>query len=348
MSLYVDIEKQMGSFVLKVKFEAGNGTTAILGASGCGKSMTLRCIAGIEKPDRGLIILDGVTLFDSQKRINLSPQERHVGLMFQNYSLFPNMTVYQNIVVASVNEKDKKRRKDLVQKILSRFELTELASHYPHQLSGGQQQRVALARILISAPNIMMLDEPFSALDSHLKFNIEQDIREAIKSFGKTVLLVSHEWDEAYRLADNIVIMNNGAIDTCGDKKSLFEKPVTRNTAMIMGCTNISAIRKISNDRVYATDWGVELSVNGDIEKASYIGIYEKNICLDSGEGDNSISCNVVEQIENPYTYTVMLLPDNGKGTKAIAWEVDKDKWKEIQGGHICISLPDTSLMLLV
>lgn len=158
MSIYVDIEKKLGDFHLKVAFEAENETLALLGASGCGKSMTLKCIAGIEKPDKGKIILDGVTLFDSEKNINLPPQDRHVGLMFQNYALFPNMTVLQNICAGAKREKNRAKREAAILHILSSFELTELSSRYPHQLSGGQQQRVALARILVSDPKILLLD----------------------------------------------------------------------------------------------------------------------------------------------------------------------------------------------
>ena len=212
MSIYVDIEKDFGSFRLKAKFEAGNETLALLGASGCGKSMTLRCIAGIVTPDRGKIILDGVTLFDSEKKINLPPQKRHTGLMFQNYALFPNMTVLQNIKAGAKREKDSKIREDMIQSTLEQFDLKDFADRYPHQLSGGQQQRVALARILVSNPGILLLDEPFSALDSHLRFKLEQEVRRVIKQFGKTVLLVSHDRDEVYRMSDSIAIMDDGEI----------------------------------------------------------------------------------------------------------------------------------------
>ena len=170
MSLYVDIEKDLGSFCLKAKFEAGDESIALLGASGCGKSMTLKCIAGIETPDRGRIVVDDVVLFDSEKKINLTPQQRRTGLLFQNYALFPNMTVYKNICAGARRERDSQKRNRMIQSIMENFGLTELADRYPHQLSGGQQQRVALARILVSSPRILLLDEPFSALDSHLRF----------------------------------------------------------------------------------------------------------------------------------------------------------------------------------
>jgi len=300
MSILVDIEKKAGSFFLKVKFEAENETLALLGASGCGKSMTLKCIAGIEKPDKGRIILDGVTLFDSEKRINLSPQERHVGLMFQNYALFPNMTVEQNIRTGAKREKVKAAREKSVLSVMERFDIAELANHYPYQLSGGQQQRVALARILVSDPQILLLDEPFSALDNHLRFRLEQEVRSVIRSYGKTVLLVSHDRDEVYRMADSIAVMNRGKIEAFGDKKNVFASPKTKAGAMLTGCKNISAIELSGSNQIYAVDWGMKLHVNDVGEKIRYAGIRMKDIR--PGQGENSVLCRVAEVTENPFS----------------------------------------------
>ena len=165
MSISVDIEKNLGAFRLDVHFSAGSEVIALLGASGCGKSMTLKCIAGIEKPDRGRIVVNDVTLFDSEKGVNLTPQQRHTGLLFQNYALFPNMTVLQNIRAGARRERDGGKRASITENVIKSFGLTNLVKCYPHQLSGGQQQRVALARILVSDPGVLLLDEPFSALD---------------------------------------------------------------------------------------------------------------------------------------------------------------------------------------
>ena len=159
MSLYVDIKKDLGDFVLETKFEADGGVTGILGASGCGKSMTLRCIAGILRPDEGRIELDGTVFFDHREKIDLKPQQRHVGLLFQNYALFPNMTVWQNLMTGlKPYEKDKKRAAAAINTVMERFCLDGLAGHKPSQLSGGQQQRVALARIFLSKPRVLLLD----------------------------------------------------------------------------------------------------------------------------------------------------------------------------------------------
>ncbi len=214
MALLMDVEKKLGNFSLRIKLNVGDEVLGLVGNSGCGKSLTLKCVAGIEKPDRGRIVLNGITLFDSEKNINLTPQRRHAGLMFQNYALFPNMTVRQNIRAGTLRDRQTERdRERRVGEIMESFGLSELAEHYPNQLSGGQQQRTALARILVSEPQILMLDEPFSALDSELKFFMEKEVREVIGRFGKTTLLVSHDRGEAYRLCNRIAMIHDGYAD---------------------------------------------------------------------------------------------------------------------------------------
>ena len=196
MALSVDIQKQLGDFHLAVRFEAENETLALLGASGCGKSVTLKCVAGILTPDAGKIVLDGVTLYDSAAKINLPPQKRQVGYLFQQYALFPNMTVRQNIAAAV---RDKARRKAEVAEKLHQFQLEAVADQKPGQLSGGQQQRCALARILASEPKAILLDEPFSALDSYLKYQLELELSNTLEGFPGTVLWVSHDRGEVFR-----------------------------------------------------------------------------------------------------------------------------------------------------
>ena len=345
MSIYVDIKKTLGAFCLNVKFQAADETLALLGASGCGKSMTLKCIAGIETPDEGCIVLNDVTLFDSAKNINLPPQERHVGLMFQNYALFPNMTVVQNIRAGAKREKSQAGRVSAVRQIMERFALSDLADRYPHQLSGGQQQRVALARILVSDPQILLLDEPFSALDNHLRFRLEQEVRDAIRSFGKTVLLVSHERNEVYRMADSIAVMNRGKIEVCGEKSAVFASPGTRTAAILTGCKNISKAEPRGENRIYASDWGVQLSVNNLTETTRYVGIRMHDIR--PGDGENTFFCNVSEVIDNPFYVTVILRPVGAENAVPLAWKAEKDVWQSLQADTLRISLPPESLLPL-
>ena len=344
MSIYIDIEKQIGKFHLKVKLVGENETIALLGASGCGKTMTLKCIAGIETPDKGIIILDGIILFDSKRKINLPSQKRNVGYMFQNYALFPNMNVYQNVEAGAHKEKDKKNRKRMIQQILQRFGLEAYAQHYPHQLSGGQQQRVALARILISNPNILLLDEPFSALDSHMRFHLEQEVRSVLQSFKKTVIMVSHDRNEVYHMADQIAIMNQGLIEICDLKKIIFQSPKTVNGAILTGCKNISEIRKVSHNTIYAVDWNIKIEVPQYQEHLKYIGIRMHDIIFDHSQ--TGYLCRVEEVIENPFSITVMLrCNDNSKAL--LGWELDKAKWAQYQKLPLWIKLPQDKIMLL-
>ena len=343
MSISVDIEKSLGAFRLDVHFSGGNEVIALLGASGCGKSMTLKCIAGIEKPDRGRIVVNDVTLFDSEKGVNLTPQQRHTGLLFQNYALFPNMTVLQNIRAGARRERDAGKRASITENIIKNFGLTELVKRYPHQLSGGQQQRVALARILVSDPGVLLLDEPFSALDSHLRFRLEQEVREIIRSFGKSVVLVSHDRDEVFRLSDKIAVMHNGTVEVCGEKKEVFARPGTRNAATLTGCKNISPIQKLGQRRVLALDWGVELETAEDVGDAAYAGIRMHD--LRPEDGCNSFSCQVTEEIENPFSYTVMLKTAGAE--TAIGWETDKETWQQLRGSFDRICLPPEAIILL-
>lgn len=343
MALHVDIEKTLGSFRLKVEFEAENNVLALLGASGCGKSMTLKCVAGIETPDRGRIVLNGVTLFDSGKYINLPPQKRRVGYLFQQYALFPNMTVWQNI---ACGVRDKARADALIRDMIAAMHLTGMEKKKPHQLSGGQQQRVALARILVNEPEVLLLDEPFSALDSHLRFQLENEVRNAIRRYGKTVLLVSHNRDEVFRLSDGIAIMNDGHIETIGEKKAVFADPKTRNGAILTGCKNVARAEKRSGRLVYVPEWGMTLVTGADIGDATHIGVRMHDI-QPGGAGENVFRCEVVEEIENPFSFTIMLRPAGKKGAALIGWETDKDAWQRLRADAMTVAIPPENILLL-
>ena len=357
MSLFVDIEKTYGKFHLKMKFESGEEVLALLGASGCGKSLTLKCIAGIETPDRGRIVLDGRVLFDSEKKINLPPQKRRVGYLFQQYALFPNMTVYQNIAVGIRKEKKAELKgsesassaDEMIREILTSMGLDGMEQKYPRQLSGGQQQRVALARILVNEPDILLLDEPFSALDSHLRFRLEQQVRDVIHKFGRSVILVSHNRDEVFRLSDKIAVVADGRIETFGDKKDVFRDPSTRNAAILTGCKNVSSAKRLDENHILAEDWNMKLKVDEPLDDISYVGIRMKYIrALQEDQTDENIfPCRVVEIIENPFSYTVMLERKDAPGTVPIGWEMLKDVWEKMQTEEVTICMPSNSILLL-
>ena len=201
MAISIDIEKKLKGFTLKVKFDSGTSQVGILGASGSGKSMTLRCIVGIEKPDRGRIVLGGRTVFDSEKKIDLKPRERRIGYLFQNYALFPTMTVKENIRCGFRG--GRKASEELIADYLKRYQLEGLEDHYPSQLSGGQQQRAALARMMIGEPEVILLDEPFSALDGYLKDVLQKDMQRFLGDYSGDMLMVTHSRDEAFRFCRN-------------------------------------------------------------------------------------------------------------------------------------------------
>ena len=241
MALFVDIEKKLASFDLRMKFEMQDEVLALLGGSGSGKSMTLKCIAGIEKPDKGRIVLDGRVLFDSEKHINLKPQDRGVGYLFQQYALFPNMTVHQNIVCGvkgamkragaenSGRSISKTEKEKMIGDIIDLVHLNGLEEKKPKQISGGEQQRVALARILVNQPDALLLDEPFSALDASLRKNLVRETYNLMKDYGKSVIFVTHDQKEAFRLSESVALIEQGEITRMGKKEDIFERVMIEN-----------------------------------------------------------------------------------------------------------------------
>lgn len=295
MSLLVDIRKKLDHFTLRVKFKVDNGILAILGESGCGKSMTLKCIAGIETPDEGSIELDGKILFDSEKKVNVSPRKRKVGYLFQSYALFPNMTVKQNIA-ASLGRRDDYQ---IVAEMIQAYSLTGLEDRYPSRLSGGQQQRVALARIMVSNPDVLLLDEPFSALDHSLKWKLEQELMKTIEQFKKPVLFVSHNRREVYRMADRIAVISEGLMEEIGPKEALFHTPGTRSAAILTGCANISKLRVTDEGAVYAEAWGLTFTdLRVQNSKVQYLGIPTDAMEAVNEPGAETIPCTCTRRVE--------------------------------------------------
>lgn len=209
MSLFVEIEKQLGNFHLDVRFQAEMETLALLGASGCGKSMTLKCIAGIMTPDRGRIVLNGRVLFDSEARIDLPPQQRRVGYLFQNYALFPTMTVEKNIL-CGIRSGSKAEKAAALSATLHRFRLEGLEKRYPAQLSGGQQQRVAIARAVVTEPCVILADEPTAGLDPAAADSV-LELFDRLHRSGHTLVLITHD-ERAAQCAARRMHLENGCL----------------------------------------------------------------------------------------------------------------------------------------
>lgn len=313
MSVEVSITKRFGkSFRLDVDFRTDGECLGILGASGCGKSITLKCIAGIEKPDKGRIIVNDRVLFDSDKRINVRPQDRHVGYLFQNYALFPRMTIEQNIGIGVRDSAEKKER--LVHEMLERFHLEGMEKRFPDQLSGGQQQRVALARMIAAGPDILLLDEPFSALDTYLREQMQLQLLSILKNY-RDVIMVTHSRDEAYKLCNALMVLDNGKILGHGETKDVFADPQNVKIARLTGCKNISRIEKIDARRFTAVEWGLELDAEKPIpENATYVGFRAHDftpVYKPEPGMNNLVKMHVVDRNEDVFEWNIIFYNAN-------------------------------------
>ena len=324
MSLSVHIEKKLGAFSLKVEFETQGERMALLGLSGSGKSMTLKCIAGIETPDAGRIVLDGRVLFDSEKRINLPPQKRQVGYLFQNYALFPHMTVLQNLRVGAPKGTD-------LQAALARFQLEGLGHLRPAQLSGGQQQRVALARILLNQPRCLLLDEPFAALDRHLALQMEWELSRMLEQFGGDILFVSHHSDEVRHLCDTVCVLSDGTSVETTTVSDLFSAPKTVAAARLAGYHNIAQAERLDEHRVFCPQWGVTLRSAAEIpENCTAVAVKQLRAAV-SGE-ENTAATQTVGRTRDG---SLFVLQSSGGGL-----------WYTTVQGEICLP-PEEILPLL-
>ena len=310
-------------------------------------------IAGVMTPDEGQIELDGTVFFDSEKKINLKPQERHVGLLFQNYALFPNMNVVQNLRAALRGQKlGKEEQQKRIAEMMAKFYLQGLEHHKPSQLSGGQQQRVALARILLTRPKMLMLDEPFAALDEFLRWKLELELEDVLKEFGATTLFVSHNRDEIYRICDRVCVMNQGKSSEPVPVKELFKAPISREAAYLSGCKNFSDATVAEKGEVMALDWGITLKCDTTgKEDSTSVGIrshFIRPVTETEGLMRNVFSCRIERIIEDVFSYILIVSPKEGAQIRV---DVSKEEWldyrKRMDGDEIFIGIEEKDIMLL-
>ena len=348
MRLSVDIHRDFGPFRLDAAFETeGGAVTGLLGASGCGKSLTLKCIAGIVTPDEGHIALDGEVLYDSAASINLSPQRRRVGYLFQSYALLPHMTVAQNI---AAGVRDRARRAEVTARLVRALWLEGQERKYPRQLSGGQQQRVALARILANGPKALLLDEPFSALDSYLKWQVELELADLLSVFSGPVLFVTHNRDEVQRLCRQVCVLDSGRSQAVLPVQELFEAPRTLSACLLSGCKNVSRARPAADGMVEALDWGVTLHPGRPLpEGLTHIGVRAHYIRPVEGPGPNALPCQVERVVENVFSTVVMLTtPGGSDGFSRLRIELEKERWAALSHRDpLWLELPAKDLLLL-
>jgi len=331
MELLVDIQKKLPDFKLEVGFEAGSEVLGLLGASGSGKSMTLRCIAGIDTPDSGQIILNGRTLFDSKRGINLPCRKRKLGFVFQNYALFPNMTVEDNIGFG-IEKQKREDRLDIIKAMVTMIKLEGLEKRYPSQLSGGQQQRVALA----IGPEALLLDEPFSALDDYLRGHMIKQLTETLSGYQGVTLFVTHNMEEVYSICNRLVVLSRGEIEAKGGTKEVFKAPPSLVSAQLTGCKNFSLARFLSPFEFEALDWGITIKTKSEIPRhIECVGLRAHMIALALDEkDDNVVKCWLKFASETPSRVTVYLDVEKeigGQGSQQIQWEITKQMWLDLQ-----------------
>lgn len=348
MAVFVNIEKNFRGFSLRVKMESNSPTMGILGASGSGKSMTLKCIAGIETPDKGKIVIHGKTVFDSEQKINLKPQERHVGYLFQNYALFPTMTVRDNIGCGfRGNKKEKDARID---DFIRRYRLEGLEKRYPSQLSGGQQQRVALARMMIGDPEMILLDEPFSALDCYLKDVLKRDMQEFLQEYRGDMMIVTHSRDEAFRFCRELMLLKDGKTLIAGNTRELFEQPRSLEAARLTGCKNFSRIERLDDYHVWALDWDIRLRTNQKVDAEDTYAAIRGHWLKPSGEpGENCLPFQVTEYMEGTFEHQYLVKNPGADDGNELWWMRSKGSFEEDPYDNLppYLYLPPEHLMLL-
>ena len=355
--LDVALVHQLDPFALEIGFSSASRRLGILGVSGAGKSQLLRCLAGLETPGQGRIELNGRVLFDSQRKINLPLNQRRIGLVFQHYALFPHLTVAQNVGF-SLAQLPPTQWRARVNQQLERVGLLELAHRYPGQLSGGQQQRIALARALASEPDLLLLDEPFSAQDSYLRRQLQQQLADLLQDCQVPALLVTHDLEEAYRLSDELLVIDQGQLLAQGPKHAVFDQPDDLVVARLSGCKNISRVRQVSPATLWAMDWQLEINSqdagNGEI---SHVGIRANHLKLLPKEAiqgplaSNQWQCQLVKVSEGPFQVSAYVLPiqQPNRNLPPIQVEIGRQDWLRLTDypQPWVLDLPKDQLLLL-
>lgn len=332
MAVWIEMKRKLEEFSLELQIQSSARRIGILGASGCGKSMTLKMIAGIEMPEEGRIRIGSRVLFDSQKRIHVKPQKRNVGYLFQNYALFPAMTVGENIAAGLKGSREEKQRR--VREMTERFHLTGLERRFPGELSGGQQQRTALARIMAYEPEVILLDEPYAALDLFLRDRLEQELLTMLKDYEGTVILVSHNRDEIYRFSEDLLVMEEGKAAVFGKSRDIFTDPGKIAAARLTGCKNISRAEILDAHSLRALDFGVVLHTKREIPgDTSAVGFRAHEFVPVWGKRQrNCIRVRVESRAELPFEWKYYLKPETeeeeSQGGEPLCWFVQKDQWQ--------------------
>ncbi len=333
-ALEVDLERTLDAFTLRIALRAEKGAVGLLGPSGSGKSMTLRMIAGVSTPDRGRIVLNGRVLFDSAEKRNIPAAGRRIGVVFQDYALFPHLTVAENVGFGLFRMPRKERHARIWTQLES-MGIAELANRYPRQISGGQRQRVAIARCMAMEPDALLLDEPFAALDPHLRRRTEEQLRATLAGFNGAVVFVTHDMEEAFRFCSELQVLDSGRVIANGPKHQLFERPRTVAAARLTGCKNIVSGRRVGKDCVEVAGWECRLRTTAGVPEAlTHVGFRSHQLTFQKpADTENTFPCWLVSTSEAPHEMTLYLRlhaePTAGQAPHLQA-DVTKEVWREL------------------
>jgi len=330
--LDIQLRKRLENFTLKLKLAAPPGITALFGPSGAGKSITLACIAGLNRPDAGRIALNGDLLFDSQQRINLAPQQRAVGYVMQDYLLFPHLSVAQNIAFGLTGLARTEKR-NVVAQALQRVGLAGFEQRRPRELSGGQQQRVALARALVTNPRVLLLDEPFSALDGPTRALLRRDLLRLRAELGLPTLFVTHDLAEAYLLADQIAVIEAGRLLQLGPPEAVVYRPASRTVAKLTGGSNffrgrvvaqaptetviqVGPVRLVAPPAAVIPGGPVQLSI-----RAERVMLIRKDAPV--GPRENQVWGRIINELTDGFNHTLFFRLDEGQRLRGGGFDLE-------------------------
>jgi molybdate transport system ATP-binding protein len=357
--LKAKIRKTLPGFNLNVELSLDRELMAILGLSGSGKTMTLQCIAGLTRPDEGYIELGGKVLFDSATGINLPPQKRRVGFVFQNYALFPHMTVGENVAY-SIRDLPTLEVREKVAHLLGMMNINSLSKRYPRQLSAGQQQRVAIARALAPDPEVLLLDEPFSALDSQLRERLELELLTLQREYRGSMLLVTHDLAEGYKLGAKVAVYQAGRIAQCDTRQRVFSAPVNRTVARLTGVRNLmdGYVRFLNPPymRVHVPAWAMDLKApltfGSDVSagRQVVVGIRPEYVQITQAEdAENVFDCRVLQAVEGISSITYRFKADRDQQDRhTLNALIPKSNTTLLQEGQSCwLYLPPEHLIVI-
>lgn len=313
----VSVTKSFKNIYFNFSFLSSKNRLVLFGPSGAGKSTILKMVAGFIKPDSGRIVVSGNYFFDAERKVNIPINMRNVGYMSQEYTLFPNITVEENILYGIKVQRRKYREKD-IKEIIEKLGLNEKLNDYPHNISGGQRQRAALARLLLVKPSIMLLDEPFSSLNAHLREDLRQLVYDIVSEMDIPAVFVTHDIDEAYIFADEIVVVDNQRIIEYGMKDKIFKNPDSVHTAVLLNIKNIWEIEKIEKNIVKISG-GLEFNLDKKIDNSySFMAIRAENIMIIredipvNAKYNKNIFTGIVKQILfKEHTIDIVLIIEN-------------------------------------